>query len=101
MASGNGTVPVDPLADPDPCALYQSLRKAYLRLIGGQQTYEFEYLGNGVQRRIRYSQGNLDNLVTEMIEARSKCEASLGLLPTGRRFAIQGGSRRPSFGVVE
>jgi hypothetical protein len=46
----------------DPVERLRTLREAYYRLLSGQMEYEFEYIGNGVQRRIRYSQTDMAEL---------------------------------------
>jgi hypothetical protein len=82
-------MPIDPLTLDDPCDVYKRLRRAYLDLISGTATQSVEYLANGVQRRVSYSQADLSNLKVEMERARAEC---MGI--RGRRFAIVGGARR-------
>jgi hypothetical protein len=85
----------------DPCTVYRQLRETYLRLLRGEQEYEFEYQGNGIQRRIRYSQIDMNLLQQEMQAQKTLCDAANGL-QTGGRVAIQAGAllRRPPFTVV-
>jgi hypothetical protein len=73
----------------DPCAVYRQLRETYFRLLSGQQEYEFEYLGNGVQRRVRYSSVDMAELKQAMDEAKLECQSGATAI---RRVAIQGGS---------
>jgi hypothetical protein len=85
----------------DPCTVYRQLRETYLRLLRGEQEYEFEYQGNGVQRRIRYSQIDMNLLQQEMQAQKTLCDAANGL-QVGGRVAIQAGAllRRRPFTVV-
>ena len=67
---------------------------AYNRILSGSQESEFEYEGNGVRRRARYTQTNLTLLQAELREAQRLCAEKTGLENPRRRFAIQAGSRK-------
>lgn len=77
----------------DPCETYRALRETYMRIIQGTQESEVEYQGNGVTRRVRFTQGSLDELKRAMDQAKAECEEATGV-PRSRRFAITGGFRR-------
>jgi hypothetical protein len=66
----------------DACERADALRSAYFRIIAGAQESEVEYLANGVTRRVRYSQSDLDRLETELRVAEQECQGT-----TGRRIS--------------
>jgi hypothetical protein len=63
---------------PDPCARAETLRSAYYRLLSGTQEMEVAYTANGVERRVKYSQGNLEILRTELAAAEQQCTGAYG-----------------------
>lgn len=62
----------------DPCARVPVLRKAYYEIISGMRESEFEYHGNGVLRRARYTQADLGALRAELRVAEQECAATTG-----------------------
>jgi hypothetical protein len=78
----------------DPCARADALWAAYNRLISGQQESDVTYSANGITRRVRYSNANLDRLLNEIRAAENECALQEGEKPRRPRFAITGGSRR-------
>jgi hypothetical protein len=78
----------------DPCARAAALWDAYNRLISGQQESDVTYSANGVNRRVSYSNANLDRLLNEYRAAENECALQSGKPVRWRRFAITAGSRR-------
>jgi hypothetical protein len=78
----------------DPCARAAALWDAYNRLISGQQESDVTYSANGVNRRVSYSNANLDRLLNEYRAAENECALLSGKPVRWRRFAITAGSRR-------
>ncbi len=50
----------------NPCERADVLKAAFYRLLAGQQEMEVEYLANGVTRRIKYSQSDINALQAEI-----------------------------------
>lgn len=65
----------------DPCALYQVLYAAKLRLIAGEQMEETEIRSPVSQNRIRISKQSLEGLDAELMKLAAACQAK----QTGRR----------------
>ena len=78
----------------DPCARAKALWDAYNRLISGSQESDVTYSANGVNRRVSYSNANLDRLLNEYRAAENECALLSGKPVRWRRFAITAGSRR-------
>ncbi len=79
----------------DPCVAAKELNAAYYRLLSGQQESEVSYLANGVTRTVQYSRVTMSELIGALRDAEADCAAKQGLAKPRRRFAIQGGARRP------
>lgn len=62
-------------------------------MVSGEGLSEFEYHGNGTQRRMKYNLANLALLDQDIREAQAQCAASLGLANPGRRFALTAGPK--------
>jgi hypothetical protein len=82
----------------DPCARAATLRAAYYRLIAGEQTYEFDYKSNEIERHMSFSRGDLPSLRTEIRIAEDACAVSQGVPVRGRRRAMVAGSVFPPGG---
>lgn len=70
-----GGVTVD--AD-DPCALYQALYAAKLKLLGGERLEEVEIRSPVNQRRMRISATNIKALDEELMRLAQACAAKTG-----------------------
>ena len=73
----------------DPCQRAETLRRAYYRLVSGQQESEVEYQANGVTRRVRYSQADLSRLFDETRAAEAECAVAQGLATALRVRSIR------------
>ena len=62
----------------DPCARAAALWAAYNRLISGAQESDVTYSANGVNRRVSYSNANLDRLLNEYRAAENECALQSG-----------------------
>ena len=79
----------DPIADfDDPCARATALRRAYYTLVSGEKASEIEYQGNGVARRVRYSQTDLNRLFNEIKIAETQCAVVQGTPPSRVRSIV-------------
>lgn len=70
-----GGVSVD--AD-DPCALYQALYSAKLKLIAGDRLEEVEVQSPATRRRIRVATANIKDIDAELMRLQAACEAKSG-----------------------
>lgn len=77
----------------DPCAAYIKLRDAYTALVSGESIAETEYLGNGTQRRTKFTIADLKRLEVLRDQAQEACAAKCGQPLRRRRFAITAGYR--------
>ena len=84
----------DPVNYDDPCARAAALRASYYRLVQGEQEQTIRYLGNGVDREVRYTPAKIELLMSALRTAEAECSVQQGTPPTRRRFAIQAGMRR-------
>ncbi|MEL6750845.1 MAG: gpW family head-tail joining protein [Pseudomonadota bacterium] len=73
----------------DVCERARKLRTAYDAMIAGQQRVSVSF----ADRRVDYSQGDMDRLEREMRRAEDECVALQAGAPR-RRFAIQAKGRR-------
>jgi len=76
----------------DPCALYDALYNARLRMISGGFVEEVMIADLATTRRTRFSVGNMKALDAELARLKDLCAQATG----GRkaRFAIRAGFRR-------
>ncbi len=58
----------------DPCALYQALYAAKLKLLAGDQIEEIEIRSPVTQRRMRVSKANMQAIDLELSRLMSACE---------------------------
>ena len=84
-----GGVTVD--AD-DPCALYQALYNAKLKMIAGENVAEIMIGDLATQRRTRFNPASMKSIDAELARLKDLCEQSTG----GRkaRFAMRAGFRK-------
>ena len=80
----------------DPCARFAALRDAYYLLISGAQESLVRYRGPNGEQEVRFGPGNIDALKVEMNAAENACYVKNGVANPNRRYAIRGGTRRPT-----
>lgn len=68
----------------DPCALYQALYAAKLKLLAGEHVEETELHSPATRRRLKVSASNLAALDAELMRLAAACQAKNG---SRRRFA--------------
>lgn len=62
----------------DPCALYQALYSAKLKLIAGERLEEVEVQSPATRRRIRVAASNIAAIDGELMRLQAACEAKSG-----------------------
>lgn len=62
----------------DPCALYQALYAAKLKLIAGDRVEETEIRSSVSQRRIKVSMASMKDIDAELLRLASACSAKNG-----------------------
>lgn len=62
----------------DPCALYQALYAAKLKLLAGGRMEEVEVQSPATRRRLRVAAGNIAALDAELMKLASACAAKQG-----------------------
>lgn len=80
----------DALDYSDPCALLDTLRPAYYRLLAGDAEEEIEGTD---RRRVRFQRTDVKGLAAVIADLEAKCAAKSG---RRRRFAMVGRVRAPS-----
>ena len=89
MTLFHSTYEVDWLGEP--CLRADVLRRAYYGLLSGQLAVETEYVANGVQRRVRYSQVDISRLEMELRAADAECAGTTGRRVSTIRLATSKG----------
>lgn len=62
----------------DPCALYQALYAAKLKLLSGDRVEEIEIRSPVNQRRLRVAAGRIDDIDAELTRLAQACQAKTG-----------------------
>lgn len=62
----------------DPCALYQALYSAKLKLLAGERIEETEIRSSVSQRRIKVSLASMKDIDAELLRLASACSAKNG-----------------------
>lgn len=63
----------------DPCALYQALYAAKLKLLAGERMEEVEVQSPATRRRLRVAAGNMAALDAELMRLASACSEKRGV----------------------
>lgn len=71
----------------DPCALYQVLYNAKLKLLAGDRVEEVEVQSPSTRRRIRVAAGNLAALDEELLRLAAACDLIKNGAATRSRYA--------------
>lgn len=62
----------------DPCALYQALYAAKLKMLAGDRIEEVEVQSPATRRRLRVAAGNMAALDAELLKLAAACSARQG-----------------------
>lgn len=62
----------------DPCALYQALYAAKLKMIAGDHVEEIEVQSPSTRRRLKVSSGNMKAIDAELMSLSASCAAKNG-----------------------
>lgn len=63
----------------DPCALYQALYAAKIRLLAGERIDEVEIQSPATRRRLRVAAGNMAAMDAELMRLAQACQARQGV----------------------
>lgn len=77
----------------NPCEAFRQLSERRQKLVSGEALAEFEYHGNGTERRMKYNIANMEALERDIRTAQAECAAVCGVRNPNRRFALTAGSR--------